>query len=278
MSDQARKAKTFRALHLDGPVLLLANAWNAGSARFLEIAGFEAIGTTSAGIAFSAGLPDGGRIDRNEMIDQIGRIVEAVAAPVSADIENGYGAKPVDVADAVTATIAVGAVGANLEDSPDDRDAPLFETAHAVERLRAAREAADAARIEFTLNARTDAFLLGHADAFAESVRRANDYLAAGADCVFVPGVNDAETIGALVREIGGPLNVLAGGAPAQPNVAELQALGVRRISIGSSLANATFALMRKAAKEMREAGTFTFAGDAAPHAEMNALMAGKKK
>ena len=277
MSNQEQKAKAFRAFHQGAPVLLLPNAWNAGSARFLENAGFSAIGTTSAGIAFSLGLPDGGLIGRDEMIDQVGRIVEAVEVPVSADIENGYGPGPEDVAVTVSAAIAAGAVGGNVEDSTGEKDAPLYEMARALDRLRAARAAGDASPVAFTLNARADPFLIGHSDAFAESVRRANEYLSAGADCVFVPGVNDADTIGALVREIDGPLNVLAGGSPAQPNVAELEALGVRRISIGSSLANATFALMHAAASEMRGTGTFSFAADAVPHAEMNALMARKE-
>lgn len=273
MSTQAEKGTAFRALHLDGPVLLLPNAWNAGSTRFLENAGFDAIGTTSAGIAFSLALPDGGRIERGQMIDQIALIVEATSLPVTADIENGYGPEASDVAATVSAVIGAGAVGANVEDATGETHAPLYEMARALERIRAARAAGDAGAITFTLNARTDPYLIGHADAFAESVRRANEYLAAGADCIFVPGVNDAESIGALVREIDGPLNVLAGGAPTQPSAGELDALGVRRISIGSSLANASFALIRQAATEMREAGTFTFAADAVPHAEMNALM-----
>ena len=272
---QHAKAEAFRRLHEGDDILLLPNPWNAGSAKLLAAEGFRALGTTSAGIAFSLGLPDPGPMERDVMLAEVAHIAGAVDLPVSADIESGYGPEPEHVAETVRRTIAAGAVGGNLEDATNRAEAPLYEPAEAADRIRAARAAADVSGMTFTVNARTDPYLTGHPEPFAEAVRRANLYREAGADCLFVPGALDAEAIGALVREIDGPLNVVMGLAGGVLSVAELRDLGVRRISLGGSLCRATFGLLRRAARQMLDAGSFAYAADAIPHAEMDALFEG---
>ncbi len=269
----AAKARAFKALH-DGPdIFLMPNAWNAGSARILAASGFAAIGTTSAGIAFSLGRPDyEGRLSRDETMEELGRIAAAVVVPVSADLEAGYGPDPEDVAETIRQAIAAGAVGGSIEDVTGDPAAPLFEPALAAERIRAARAAADSSDIAFTLTGRAECYLVDHPEPFAESVRRANLYREAGADCLYVPGARDAKTIAGLVREIDGPINVVVGLAGEPLSLAELSDLGVRRVSIGGSLARASFATVRRAAEEMARDGTFQFSRDAIPDAEMCAL------
>ncbi len=267
------KARAFKELHQGPDIFLMPNAWNAGSARILAAAGLAAVGTTSAGMAFSLGRPDcEGRLGRAETIEELVRIAAAVEIPVSADLESGYGPGPEDVAETIRAAIAAGAVGGSIEDYTGDPDAPLFEPALAAERIQAARAAADASDIAFTLTGRAECYLVDHPDPFAESVRRANLYRAAGADCLYVPGVRDAETIAGLVREIDGPLNVVVGLAGEPLSLARLRDLGVRRVSIGGSLARATFAVVRRAAEEMARNGTFGFTQDAIPDTEMSAL------
>lgn len=270
---QRAKAETLRELHKGPEILILPNAWDVGSARFLAGAGFSAMGTTSAGIAFALGYPDGERISREQMLDVVGRITAAVPLPVTADIEAGYGPSPEAVAESVNMAIEAGAVGINIEDSTGCASDPLFEIALAVERIRAARKAANAAGVPLVINARTDGYMVNGGngeDVFEESVRRASAYRAAGADCLFVPMVGDAPTIGQLVERIDGPVNVLAG--PTTVPVAELQALGVARVSIGSSLARAAYGLMKHAAEELLGPGTFDFTKDAVPLADINRM------
>jgi len=270
---QRAKAEALRELHKGPEILILPNAWDVGSARFLAGAGFSAMGTTSAGIAFALGYPDGERISREQMLDVVGRITAAVPLPVTADIEAGYGPSPEAVAESVNMAIEAGAVGINIEDSTGCASDPLFEIALAVERIRAARKAANAAGVPLVINARTDGYMVNGGngeDVFEESVRRASAYRAAGADCLFVPMVGDAPTIGQLVERIDGPVNVLAG--PTTVPVAELQALGVARVSIGSSLARAAYGLMKRAAEELLGPGTFDFTKDAVPFADINRM------
>jgi len=254
--DQRAKAKRFLELHTSGRLLVLPNAWDAGSARIFEHAGFQALGTTSAGVALSLGYPDGERVSRAEMLEVARRIASAVAIPVTADLEAGYGSAVSDAVETARGAIAAGAVGMNFEDSTsDDR---LVDLAAQVERIQAIKKLAEAEKIAFVLNARTDVFLLGvgePAGRFDEAVRRANAYREAGADCLFVPGVTDAETIGRLVRAITGPLNVLAGRDT--PRIAELERLGVARVSVGSGPMRATLALTQRIAQELRERGTY---------------------
>ncbi len=258
------RAAAFLAMHRPGAGFILPNAWDAGSARILEQAGFAAIATTSAGVAFSLGAADGA-VERAEMIDAVARIVSAVACPVSADLESGYGASPGEVAATVAEAVALGVVGGNLEDStPADG---LLPVEAACERLVAARAAAPSGT--FVLNARTDAYMVGRKDAFAETVRRAERYVAAGADCIFVPGVAAAEEIRKLTAAIGAPVNVVAGLVEPVLDAAALRALGVARISVGGTLARAALTLVEKAAREMADHGTFGFARGAIPYAEL---------
>jgi 2-methylisocitrate lyase-like PEP mutase family enzyme len=267
--EQHARGAAFKALHLINDAFIMPNAWDAGSARVLAAEGFAAIGTTSAGIAFAAGLPDHQRMDRDGMLARIKPIVDAVRAPVNADLEAGYGVAPEDAAETVAQAIALGAVGANIEDYTGVDTAPLFDATLAAERISAIHQRASASGVPFTLTARTDAFLVGHPNAFGEAVRRANLYREAGADCLFVPGVADSKTIAALVAEIAGPINVVMGLSGNTLTLAQLRDLGVRRVSIGGSLARAALELVRCAAREMREQGSFSFADRQYAHAEL---------
>src|SRR3954452_6445377 len=220
------QAAALLALH-DGPGFVLPNAWDAGSARVLEQVGFAALATTSAGIAWSRGLPDGGGVDRDTVLEEVGRIVAAVRVPVTADLEDGYGDTADEVAETVRATAELGAVGANVEDA---RGGALLDVDEATERIAAARGAAP--RGTFVLNARTDTYFVGTpGDVFAETVERARRYVEAGADCVFVPGVADEQTIRRLAAALPCPLNVVAGLANTI-DAPTLFGLGVKRVSL----------------------------------------------
>jgi 2-methylisocitrate lyase-like PEP mutase family enzyme len=267
--ERHERGAAFKALHLANDAFVMPNAWDAGSARVLAAEGFAAIGTTSAGIAFAAGLPDHQRIDRDGMLTRIRAIVDSVHVPVNADLEAGYGVAPEEAAETVARAIALGAVGAIIEDYTGVQAAPLFEETLAAERIKAIRQRANDTGVPFTLTARTDPFLVGHPKAFEESVRRANRYREAGADCLYVPGVADAATISALVKEIAGPINVVMGLSGNTLTLAQLRDLGVRRISIGGSLARAALELVRCAAREMREHGSFSFADRQYAHGEL---------
>jgi 2-methylisocitrate lyase-like PEP mutase family enzyme len=270
---QADRARAFDALHRREELLLLANAWDAISARIIAAAGFPAIATTSSGVAAAVGYPDGEGAPLDEIVAATARIARAVDVPVTADIESGFGATASDVAETVRRIINAGAVGVNLEDViyPDGR---LFEVPVAAERVRAARRAADAEGVPLYLNARTDVFLLKigePAGRTAEALRRARAFLDAGASGIFIPGVVDAATIGALASQIDAPLNVLA--QPGIPSRADLRALGVHRVSLGSSPMRATMAFVRALAAEIRDDPGFAYLERAAiPYAEVNTL------
>jgi 2-methylisocitrate lyase-like PEP mutase family enzyme len=256
MPTQVEKAAQFLQLH-HGAGLLLPNAWDIASARLFEEAGFPAIATTSAGIAFAKGYPDGQLISRDEMLDAVGKIAAAVKVPVTADVEAGYGPEPETVAETMKRVIAAGAVGVNLEDNTGYPN-PLYSVETQVERIRAAREAATQAGVRLVINARTDTYLfqIGAAETrMDDTLARARAYLEAGADSIFVPGVTDALTIQALVNSVPGPLNILAGpGAPSAPTLFKL---GVKRISVGSSVMQATMGLVKAIAQELRDQGTY---------------------
>jgi 2-methylisocitrate lyase-like PEP mutase family enzyme len=271
--NQIARARRFRELHEAPGMFLMPNAWNPGSARMLAAAGFPAIATTSGGIALSLGIPDyEGCITLRQTIDAIAGIAAAIEVPLSADLESGYGPNPEDVAETAWRAIDAGAVGGNIEDYTGDRRQPLFDAAHAAERIAAARAAADDTEIKFTLTARTDCYMTGMEAPFAEAVRRCNLYREAGADCLFVPGVDSLATISALVREIDAPLNVMVGAGNNKFAIADLKGVGVKRVSLGGSLARATFGLIRRAAKEMLESGTFSFAEQQVTDAELSTL------
>ena len=271
---QRHRGETFRRLHSGKPILVLPNVWDVASARIVEQAGFPAIATSSAGVAFALGYPDGEVISRDEMAAAVARITAHVAVPVTADMESGYGRRPEDAAATVRAAIAAGAVGMNFEDSPGERGEPLLPETQQVERVRAARQAADASGVPFVLNTRTDVFLeqVGEPAARVEhAVRRLNAYRAAGADCLFAPGVSDADTIATLVRQVKGPLNVLASAA--SPPVPELERLGVARVSLGSGPMRAGLTALKRLTEELRGAGTYGALAGAIPHAELNRLL-----
>lgn len=251
------RVAAFLAMHRPGAGFVLPNAWDGGSARMLEQAGFPVIATTSAGIAFSYGRPDAG-MPWPEMLEAISRIIAAVDCPVSADLESGYG----DVSATFAAGVEAGVVGGNLEDAGPDG---LFDLEDAVERVEAARAAAPAGT--FVLNARTDPYMVRHPDAFAESVRRAHRFLEAGADCIFVPGISDVEEIRRLTAEIPAPVNVVAGLTDPVIDAATLRAAGVARISLGGTITRAVLTQVDAYAREMLEDGTFSFALGAIPYA-----------
>jgi len=272
--EQKTKAEVFRAMHFGGEVLLLPNVWDAASARIVEDAGFLAIASTSAGIAFSLGYPDGQKISREEMLAAVARIVRAVRVPVTADVESGYGTRPEDAARTAREVIEVGAVGMNLEDATGDSAAPLAELPLQLEKICAVSEAASSLNVPLVLNARTDVYLLQVGDPakrYDEAVLRLRAYRDAGADCVFVPGVRDAPTIGRLVSAMQSPVNVLAG--PGSPSVPELRQLGVSRVSLGSGPMRATLGLLRRLAEEVKTQGTYESMQDGPSHADVNHLM-----
>jgi 2-methylisocitrate lyase-like PEP mutase family enzyme len=257
------KAAALLALH-HGPGFVLPNAWDAGSARILEQVGFPAIATTSAGIAWSCGVPDGEALDRDTMLGHVARIVAAVGVPVTADLEAGYGDTPDDVGRTVARAAEIGAVGANLEDAGK---AGLFGIDDAAARIAAARAAAPSG--SFVLNARTDTYFAGTTgDVFAETVQRAERYLEAGADCVFVPGVVEPDTIRRLAAAIPGPFNVVAGLA-STIDAPTLFSLGVTRVSLGGSLARAALSALERAGRELLESGTLGFLDGAIGYADL---------
>lgn len=251
------KADALRRLHAGPSLLVLPNAWDAASARIFVAAGYPALASTSAGIAFSLGYADGERITRDAMLAAVGRITARVDVPLTADMEAGYGAAPEAVAETVRGVIAAGAVGMNLEDSREEDGGKLLDFSLAVARVRAARAAATAAGVPIVVNARTDAFHKGALPPdrqLSEAVRRGNAFREAGADCVFVPFVGDRDTIARLVKEIAAPLNIL--GGPDAPTLPELEQLGVRRVTFGSAPMRATLGLVRRMAREWKEQGT----------------------
>lgn len=274
MAQEQAKAASFRVLHSGREILLLPNVWDVASARLIEESGFQAVATSSAGIAFSLGYPDGQRISREQMLAVIARIAKAVRVPVTADVEAGYGKTPEDAGRTARAVVEAGAVGMNLEDAMGDSPSVLVELPLQLEKIRAVREMASRLRIPLVLNARTDMYLLqigDPAERYDETVRRLSAFREAGADCVFAPGLRDAPAIGRLVADLKCPINILAG--PGSPSVPELSKLGVARVSLGSATMRATVGWLRRIAQELKATGTYSNLEDAPSHAEMNRMM-----
>ncbi|MET7741718.1 isocitrate lyase/phosphoenolpyruvate mutase family protein [Streptomyces sp. NPDC005385] len=264
-------ALAFRALHVPGRPLVLPNAWDTASARIVEEAGAAAVATTSAGLAWDLGAADGDALDRERALAAVARIAAAVGVPVSADIESGYAPDAEGVGDTVRAVLAAGTVGVNIEDALHEEGAgPLRPVAAQADRIAAARAAADTAGVPLFVNARIDTFLRG-AGGVEETLERAAAFLAAGADGVFVPGAVDPVTVKALVGGIDGPLNIMVG--PGAPAVAELAALGVARVSAGSGIAQAAHALVRRAARELLDTGTYGAMAGGFDYGELNSLL-----
>jgi len=268
--DAREKADLLRGLHAGPRILVLPNAWDVASARIFEAVGAHAVATTSAGVANSLGYPDGEAIPAEEMLAAVARIARAVSVPVTADLEAGYG----DPAATAAGAIAAGAVGLNLEDGiGDDSMAALRPVEEQAAAVAAVREAADRAGVPLVINARTDVFLrgIGPEDERVElAAARANAYLEAGADCAFLIGVTNADTIGELVGAVRGPVSVLA--RPGSPPVAELERLGVRRVSVGPYPMRATAALTQRIAEELLGPGTYASLGEP-PYPDLNALL-----
>jgi 2-methylisocitrate lyase-like PEP mutase family enzyme len=276
---QAEKADAFRALHSAAKPLLLPNVWDVASARIIEEEGFPAIATSSAGIAFAQGFADGQKIHPDRMIASIAQIAQAVNVPVSGDVEAGYGTTADDAARTARNVIHAGAIGMNLEDATGDAMHPLADLALQLEKIRAIRATAQKLGVPLVLNARTDVYLLQVGDAakrYDEALRRLKSFRDAGADCVFIPGLQDAPTIGRLVADLACPVNILAG--PGSPSVSELTALGVKRISLGSGPMRATLGLLRRLAEEVKTHGTYSAMDGALSYAEMNEIMSSNSK
>jgi 2-methylisocitrate lyase-like PEP mutase family enzyme len=271
---QKSLAETFRRLHHGQNILVLANCWDVASARVLESSGAPAIATSSAGVAYTLGYPDGQRISREEMLAVAGRIAKAVKVPVTADVESGYGARPEDAARTAQAVIQAGAVGMNLEDSTEESDTALIEVSLAVEKIRAVREAGSKAGVPLVINARTDVYLnqVGAPESrYDHALRRAAAFRDAGADCIFLPGVREAELIARFVNDLKFPINILAG--PGFPTISELQRLGVARVSLGSKPMLAGLGLLRRLAQELQRKGTYSALEGAVTYAEMQRLL-----
>jgi 2-methylisocitrate lyase-like PEP mutase family enzyme len=273
---QGRKAELLRKLHTGPRMLVLPNAWDVASARVLEELGYPAIATTSAGVAFSLGYPDGQRVSRDEMLEVVARIARAVRVPVTADMESGYGTTKKDMAETAKEIVAAGAVGLNFEDVVGDTESSQVDITLQTEKIRAIRETSASAGVPLVINARTDVYLMPigpETTRFERTVERLRAYRAVGADCVFAPGVKERELIEKLVKAVAAPLNILV--TPGCPPIPELEKLGVARASIGSGVMRSALGLVRRIGKELLETGTYasTFEG-AIPFAEVNALLA----
>ena len=252
MPTQAEKGRVFRALHQRDRGFIIPNPWDAGTARLLQSLGFEALATTSAGFAFSIGKADGA-VDRETMLAHAAALVAATEVPVSADLENGYADKPLEVAETI-----------RLAAAP-------YEIPLAAERVRAAAEAAHSLAFPFTLTARAENFIVGRPE-LRDTIARLQAFQEAGADVLFAPGLKTKEDIRAVVRSVDRPINVIMGLEGVQLSLADLSELGVKRVSVGSALARSAMGAFLRAAREMEAQGTFTFAEDAVKYADLNAM------
>lgn len=270
MLTQMEKGQIFRSLHYRDSAFLIPNPWDAGTARLLAHLGFEALATTSAGYAFSIGRPDN-TVDRKYMLTHLSELAAATDLPVSADLENGYGDAPEIAAETIRLAAAAGVAGGSIEDSTQKDGQPVYDLQLAAERVRAAAEAAHALPFAFTLTARCENFIVGRPD-LADTITRLQAYQEAGADVLYAPGLTTRDDIATVVRSVDRPVNVVMGLKGAQLTHAELSALGVKRISIGSALSRAALGAFLRAAREMKEQGTFTFAGEAVSYQELNSI------
>jgi 2-methylisocitrate lyase-like PEP mutase family enzyme len=267
---QAGKGEAFRALHMRDRAFIIPNPWDAGSARLLAHLGFEALATTSAGYAFSTGKRDGA-IGREETIAHAAAIVAATDLPVSADLENGFGDSAEDAAETIRLGAAAGLVGGSIEDLPGRAGSGPYEIAHAADRIRAASEVVRQLAFRFTLTARAENYLAGRPD-LKDTIARLQAYQEAGADVLYAPGLTTKEDIAAVVSSVDRPVNVIMGLQGVQLSLGDLSALGVKRISVGSALSRAAYGAFLRAAREMREHGTFDFANEAVPYRDITAM------
>ena len=264
------KAQAFRALHQRQGAFIIPNPWDVGSARILAHLGFEALATTSAGFAFSVGQTDN-TIGRDRMLAHVAELVAATELPVSADLENGFADDPAGVATTIRLAGATGLAGGSIEDSTGRADAPIYEFGHAVERVRAAVEAARALPQPFVLTARAENHLIGRND-LKDTIKRLQAFQEAGADVLYAPGIVSEQDIAAVVSSVDRPVNVLMGMAGVPHTLASLSRLGVKRVSVGGALARAALGGLLRAAREMREHGSFTFTNEAASFREISEM------
>ena len=276
MPTREEKYKTFRALHERPGIFVIPNPWNAGSARILTALGFEALATTSAGYAFSAGSVDSTAVlTRDGVLANATEIVEATHLPVSADLQDGFGHAPEVCAETIRRAADVGLAGGSIEDATGDANDPIYELNLAVERVAAAAKAAQDSH--FVLTARAENFLHGRPN-LDDTIRRLQSFAEAGADVVYAPGLPSLEAIKKVCASVPKPVNALMGLKGATYSVEELGAAGVKRISVGGALARAALGAFVRAAREIKDKGTFTFAADAIPHADVTAYMASAKR
>ncbi len=271
MHDLLERARTFQALHQRDGAFIIPNPWDVGGACLLARLGFEALATTSMGYAFSQGRLDN-TLGREQTLAYAAEIATATNLPVTADLENGFSDNPVAVAETIRMAASAGVVGGSIEDSTGRTHDPIYEIARATERIRAAVEAAQSLPFPFTLTARAENYLHGHPD-IKDTIRRLQAYQEAGADVLYAPGLASRDDIAAVVSSVDRPVNVVMGLQGVQLSLAELTSLGVKRISVGSSLYRAALGTFLRAAGEMRDKGTFTFAADAVSSKEVNRML-----
>jgi len=272
MLSQFDKAVAFQHLHVRPDAFVIPNPWDAGTARLLSALGFEALATTSAGFAFTLGRIDSaGAVSGDEILANAGTIARATDLPVTVDLEDGFGAAPETVAETIRRAAAAGLVGGSIEDATSRTDAPIHDFSLAVERVRAAAEAARSLPFPFIVTARADNFLCGRPD-LANTIRRLQAYQEAGADVLYAPGVTDRDGIAALVHAVDRPINVVTGLTETSFSVAELAEIGVKRISVGGSLARAALGAVMRAAREIRDRGSFSYAANAVPDEDLRRL------
>jgi 2-methylisocitrate lyase-like PEP mutase family enzyme len=267
MLTQSEKGRAFRALHEREGAFIIPNPWDIGTARMLAHLGFEALATTSAGYAFSLGRPDY-MVDRDEMMAHVSAIASATELPVSGDLQNGFGDAPELAAETIRLSGEAGLVGGSIEDASGRPDHPIYDKEHAIERVRAAAEAAHSLPFAFTLTARAENYLHGRLD-LKDTIERLQGYQQAGADVLYAPGLTTKEDIAVVVKSVDRPVNVLMGLQGAKLDLAALSAIGVKRISVGSTLSRAALGAFLRAAQEMRVHGTFEFAEQAASSREI---------
>ena len=274
MSTQLEKSRTFRSLHERNSAFIIPNPWDIGSARILAYLGFEALATTSAGYAFSVGQLDHS-IARPEMMKHLAAIAAATDLPVSADLGNGFGDAPETSAETIRLAAGEGVVGGSIEDATGRPEHPIYEFEHAIDRVRAATQAARSLPFQFTLTARAENYLHGRPD-LKDTIKRLQAFQEAGADVLYAPGLTTKEEIGAVVSSVDRPVNVLM-GLPGSHHltVAELSELGVKRISVGGALARFAFGSVLRAAREMQKQGTFGFVAEVMSKQDVSAIFGG---
>lgn len=272
-NSQLASANAFKALHERAGLFVFPNPWDAGSARMLAGMGFKALATTSAGLAFSLGKPDGeGAVSREETLENCRAIIAATPLPVAADLENGYGDDPASCAETILQAAGAGLVGGSIEDASGNPRDPIYAFGLSVERIKAAVQAAKSLPFPFTLTARAENLIHGRPD-LKDTIRRLEAFADAGADVLYAPGLKTKEEIAAVVKAVAPrPVNVVLGLSVSNLTIDDLENLGVKRISLGSSLIRAAYGGLRRAAEEILRKGSFGFAADTVPYSELNTL------